>query len=417
MKGITNQKKILLVIIFIRCYLQTTGLNLQEVNLHKDLFKDYNPNVIPQQNKTIPVEVTLDMFLMSIDKIDEKRQTISIKAFLEIQWYDAFLTWDTTKYTEVPRISVKNTDIWIPDVVLQDTFDKLTDLGQVGGKGNVESNGLVTIWPYNIYTVACKVLVGKFPFDKQKCQFDFLSWSHSTSVLTLKSTQNKPEMKYFTESGEWDLIGSEVDLVRRAYGNDSWDHVYFHFEMQRKSLYQILNVIVPVLCISILNIVSFLLPSESGERVTLSISIFLTLAVFLTTVNSYMPESSDEVASFSVYIGLQLLGSAITIMFTVISLNLFHHEKNIPLPGFLKTLVKICCIKKSKQHYEIGKDIPNENAMACLNETGHGQINDDDEYSFVTWSLLSKSVDKLCLVSAVVWHIVLTVSLLINVTA
>jgi hypothetical protein len=223
-------------------------------------------------------------------------------------------------------------------------------------------------------------------------------------------------MKYFTESGEWDLTGSAVKLVRRPYGNDSWDHVYFHFEMHRKSLYQILNVIVPVLCISVLNIVSFLLPSESGERVTLSISIFLTLAVFLTTVNSSMPESSDEVASFSIYIGLQLLGSAITIMFTVFSLNVFHHEKSCPLPRFLKKLVKICCLKTNK-NYGTGKDIPNENSVLCLNNTLHEpvvEVNRED--GTVTWTMVSRALDKLCLVSAVFWHIILTASLLISVS-
>ena len=386
-----------------------TCLNLQELNLHKELFENYNTNVMPQDNKSAPIEVTLDLILMSVDEIDEKRQTISIKAFLEIQWKDAFLTWNTSQYPQVSRISVKNSNIWIPDVALQDTFDKLTDLGQVDGKAIVESDGLVTIWPYNIYTVTCKISIGKFPFDKQSCTFDFQSWSHSSSDLVLHTKQTKPSLKVFKESGEWDLVGTFVELQSRPYGNDTWDHVLFHFELKRKSLYHVMNVFVPVLCISILSIVSFLLPSESGERVTFSISIFLTLAVFLTTINSSMPESSDEVASFSVYVGLQLFGSALNIMVAIISLNLYHHDNCLPIPKILKLLVKLCRMEKPNEAYQMSTDNENENTLHCLDETNkNGRL---------TWEIVSKALDKFCFISAIFWHTILTASLLISVVS
>jgi cation transporter family protein len=405
-----------LLTVFHYC-VQIKCLNLQELNLHKELFKNYNSNVMPQDNKTEPIEVTLDLILMAIDEVDEKRQTISIKAFLEIQWQDAFLSWNSSKYPEISRISVKNSDIWIPDVALQDTFDKLTDLGQVDGKANVENNGLVTIWPYNIYTVSCKVSIGKFPFDKQSCQFDFQSWSHSRSDLVLKSKQKKPGLKVYKESGEWDLVSTKVVQESRPYGNESWDHVLFHFELKRKSLYHVMNVFVPVLCISVLSIISFLLPSESGERVTFSISIFLTLAVFLTTVNSSMPESSDEVASFSVYVGLQLFGSALTIIFTIISLNLYHHDKCVHVPQLLKMLVKACCVQK-KEDLPVSTDIENENASKCLNDTAAQDTSMlGRKIGDVTWEMASKAIDKVCLYSAICWHVILTASLLISVVS
>ncbi|XP_045170859.2 neuronal acetylcholine receptor subunit alpha-7-like [Mercenaria mercenaria] len=405
---------VILIVLSLQCWEQVRCLNHSEVNLHKDLFSDYNPNVMPQENKSVPVNVTLDMYLMSIDNIDEKRQTITIKAFLEIKWKDAFLTWDPMKYPGVSGISVKNTDIWIPDIALQDTFDKLTELGQSGGKANVKSDGEVTIWPYNIYTVACKISIGNFPFDKQNCVFDFLSWSHSTSDLLLKSSQRKPDMTFFKESGEWNLAGIEVKLTTKVYVNDAFDHVKFCFELQRKSLYHVMNVIVPVLCISMLNIISFLLPSGSGERVTFSISIFLTLAVFLTTVNSSMPESSDEVASFSIYVGLQLLGSAFTILFTIISLNLFHHDRSHAIPTILKAFVNVCRVTESNEHYQIETAVTHENS-ACLNDMTDENIKVGDKCLHVTWTMVSRAVDKLCLISAICWHIILVASLMISV--
>lgn len=412
-----DYKAFILMLIGFPVYTCSTGLS--EYDLHNTIFANYSSNVMPHENKSTPVKIILDMYLMSIDNIDEKRQTITIKAFLEIVWRDDYLTWDPDDYPGVYGITVKDTDIWIPDIALHDTFDKPTELGHGGGNANIGSDGMVTIWPYKMYTVACKISVAKFPFDKQKCEFDFLSWTHPSSVLTLKSSQQKPDMNRFTKSGEWDLTGSEVKHILGKYGNDTWDHVHFCFELQRKPLYHIMNVFLPVLCICILNVACFILPSEGGERVTLSISIFLTLAVFLTVVNSSMPETSDEVASFSVYVGLQLFGSAFTIMLTILSLNIFHKDKTSEVPRSLNTFVKLCCVAHAQataKYHDKVAEMSNESGAACLDDMLNDKVqNSRKVFSQVTWKMVSRAMDRLCLISAVCWHFILIASLVISV--
>ena len=46
----------------------------------------------------------------------------------------------------------------------------------------------------------------------------------------------------------------------------------------------------------------FLVPAVSGEKVALCLSLFLTLAVFLTTITTFMPESSDEISVLGIYV-------------------------------------------------------------------------------------------------------------------
>lgn len=393
-----------------------SSTNVAEFHLHKTLFAKYNPNVMPNENRSTPIKVTLDMYLMSIDDIDERKQTITVKAFLEIVWRDDFLTWEPSNYQGIQTINVKDTDIWIPDIALQDTFDVPTNLGQGGGKASITHDGTVTIWPYKIYTAACKIFIQNFPFDKQRCGLDFLSWTNPSHVLVLKSSQRKPDMMYFTVSGEWDLTSSEVKHTRLNYGHDQWDHVYFIFQLQRKSLFYCMNIIVPVFLISILNIICFLLPSECGERVTLSISIFLTLAVFLTVVNEFMPESSDEVALFSVYVGLQLFSSAFTIMLTIVSLNLFYKDKNNNILAVHRMLIKLCCIGIPEMNCIDNEiHIPDNRSATANNDITH-MVNIDKESAPVTWKMVSRAFDRLCLISAICWHGVLTVSLLISFT-
>ena len=81
----------------------------------------------------------------------------------------------------------------------------------------------------------------------------------------------------------------------------------------------------------------------SGEKVALCISMFLAFAVFLTTIRSFMPESSDEVSILSIYVFIQLFGSGISIFCTIVSLFLYHRDPAIPINGALLKLYKEVC--------------------------------------------------------------------------
>jgi hypothetical protein len=396
--------------------------NFTELDLHFKLFSNYNPNVMPNIDKSSPLEVTIDMYLMSVDDVDAKRQTFSIKGFLEFSWKNEFLQWEPEDYPGVTRINVKNSDIWIPDIALQDTFDQITDLGQDGGRADIKNDGTVTIWPYKVYTVACKILIAKFPFDKQTCTFDFLSWTNPSSVLQLRTSQEKLPLDYFSESGEWELLNTSITHERRPYGNDAWDHIIMTFELKRKSLFQILNIMLPVFCISILNITCFMLPSDEGERVTLAISIFLTLAVFLTMINSNMPETSEEVAKFSVYVGLQLFGSACTILVTIISLNLYKKKTNKNIPCFLKYFVKIVCVEewqnnniKCHRANELTEEINGNVKHEFTEENGNVTAVEEVNHITPTWEMFSIALDRLCLVFTVFWHVILVIYLMVSI--
>lgn len=397
-----------------------------EVDLHEKLFKRYNSNVMPRTESSLPIEVGVEMNLLSIDNINEKKQTISVRAFLELTWKDAFLHWKPEEYDNVTNINVKVDDIWRPDIALENTFDKPTELGQENGNSRIDNDGNVVIWPYKTYTVACKIYIANFPFDEQTCTFQFLSWTNPSSVLKFQDDVGSIHLNTYSESGEWELVKTETHHRKKPYGSEFWDLLIFELKLKRKSLYHVMNLIVPVLCISLLNIVCFLLPSEGGERVTLSISIFLTLAVFLTIVNSSMPESSDEVAKFGVFVGLQLLGSALTIILTSVSLYIFHRSEKREINSAFRLIVRISCLSKLSKKYTLEGSIgkmaslyengfvngiqSNVNNRSNLNEESKttteasSKIHEEDKLS---WKVVSRAMDRICFVSAFCWHALL----------
>ena len=402
---------------------------LSESDLHNKLFEGYSSDARPRRNISESVNVKLDLFVMSIDKIDEIRQTFTIRAFMEVTWRDDFLIWVPAKYGGVTTINVPNTKLWLPDLALLDVYDSPTDLGQEDGRAVVDQYGNVTIWPYKMYTVGCKIKIRHFPFDVQNCSLDFLSWTHPISSLDIK-TSERLNLDRYSESAVWELKDHQVSPYLQTFGKESWKHIEFVFHLRRKWLFHLINIIIPIVVISSLNVTCFLLPAATGEKITLCISIFLTLAVFLTIIASSMPESSDDVSILAVYVGLQLLGSALSILATVASLCIYNRDKSVRMSKLMRLLCKIGSFHFKK------KDIPenktqrdnsiNKRPLRFSNGDTFNirDITDDVEFSAartqsethssITWETVSRAFDRLFLWLTICWQICLFVCVLIG---
>ncbi len=105
------------------------------------------------------------------------------------------------------------------------------------------------------------------------------------------------DASYFITSGEWDMIG--MPMVRHVtYYTccvDPYPDVTFWVVILRKPLYYIFNLILPCLFITGTTILMFYLPPESGEKVSLGVTVMLTLAVFLLLVAETMPPQSESI--------------------------------------------------------------------------------------------------------------------------
>jgi len=63
--------------------------------------------------------------------------------------------------------------------------------------------------------------------------------------------------------------------------------------MRRKPLFYVFNMILPCLLITLVAMLGFYIPSDSGEKVTMGITTLLSMTVFLMLVAENMPATSD----------------------------------------------------------------------------------------------------------------------------
>lgn len=118
----------------------------------------------------------------------------------------------------------------------------------------------------------------------------------------------------FTENGEWAIIASTVRrYLRRPFSG--YDRAYpaltFALHLRRRALFFLYNIIFPCVMLSvrshenttkmnyspfqILTLMQFWLPCESGEKVTLGLTVLLAYSVFSFNIAENMPETSDVV--------------------------------------------------------------------------------------------------------------------------
>ncbi|XP_071083696.1 CHRNA7-FAM7A fusion protein-like [Haliotis cracherodii] len=114
-------------------------------------------------------------------------------------------------------------------------------------------------------------------------------------------------------------------LLKFKIRNVSQEMIGVTMVLQRRTMFYILNNILPVVFLSFLNTFVFLLPEESGEKMSLCVSILLSYAMFLTLINSYLPANSDHLCFFSVYVTLLVLISTLTCLVTIFMLILHTH--------------------------------------------------------------------------------------------
>ncbi|XP_046452694.1 acetylcholine receptor subunit alpha-like isoform X3 [Daphnia pulex] len=251
--------------------------------------------------------------------------------WVEQYWYDYKLMWEPSEYGEVSMLHVPSDHIWRPDISLYNNADGNFEV-TLSTKATVYSNGLVEWKPPAIYKSSCEIDVEYFPFDEQTCVMKFGSWTYDGNKVDLRHLDEVEgsnivdigmDLSEFYMSVEWDIL--EVPAVRseKFYTCcvEPYLDITFNITMRRKTLFYTVNLIIPCMGISFLTILTFYLPSDSGEKVTLSISILISLHVFFLLVVEIIPPTSLVVPLLGKYLIFAMILVSISICVTVVVLN------------------------------------------------------------------------------------------------
>jgi nicotinic acetylcholine receptor len=102
---------------------------------------------------------------------------------------------------------------------------------------------------------------------------------------------------------------------------EPYPDIIFNITLRRKTLFYTVNLIIPCVGISFLSILVFYLPSDSGEKVSLCISILLSLTVFFLLLVEIIPPTSITVPLLGKYLLFTMLLCTLSVVITIAVLN------------------------------------------------------------------------------------------------
>ncbi|KAM3851148.1 acetylcholine receptor subunit alpha [Vipera latastei] len=298
-----------------------------ESRLVEDLFTNYNKNVRPVSNHTHAVEVIVGLQLIQLINVDEVNQIVSTNVRLKQQWIDVNLKWNPADYDGVKQIRIPSENIWRPDLVLYNNADGIFAIDQFT-KVLVNYTGHITWTPPAIFKSYCEIIVTHFPFDEQNCSMKLGTWTYDASVVAIYPEDDRPDLNNYMQSGEWTMKDYRCWKHSVSYTccPEKYLDITYHFVLLRLPLYFIVNVIIPCLLFSFLTGLVFYLPTDSGEKMTLSISILLSLTVFLLVIVELIPSTSSAVPLIGKYMLFTMVFVITSIIITVIVINTHHRS-------------------------------------------------------------------------------------------
>ncbi|XP_054827862.1 acetylcholine receptor subunit alpha isoform X2 [Eublepharis macularius] len=299
-----------------------------ETRLVDDLFKNYNSIVRPVNDHRDIVQVTVGLQLIQLINVDEVNQIVTTNVRLKQQWTDVNLKWKPEDYGGVKQIRISSEKIWHPDLVLYNNADGEFAIVQFT-KVLLDYTGSITWNPPAIFKSYCEIIVTHFPFDEQNCSMKLGTWTYDGSKVAINPESDRPDMSNFMESGEWimkDYRGWKHSVEYACCVETPYLDITYHFLMQRLPLYFIVNVIIPCLLFSFLTGLVFYLPTDSGEKMTLSISVLLSLTVFLLVIVELIPSTSSAVPLIGKYMLFTMVFVITSIIITVIVINTHHRS-------------------------------------------------------------------------------------------
>ncbi|KAM4562555.1 neuronal acetylcholine receptor subunit alpha-4-like [Odontesthes bonariensis] len=298
-----------------------------EERLLQNLFAHYNKLSRPVKNTSDTVLVHFGLSIAQLIDVDEKNQMMTTNVWVKQEWNDYKLRWNPEEYENVTSIRIPSEIIWRPDIVLYNNADgdfAVTHLT----KAHLFYDGQIRWMPPAIYKSSCSIDVTFFPFDQQSCKMKFGSWTYDRAKIDLISIASDVDQMDYWESGEWVIINAVAKYNTKKYEccTEIYADITYYFIIRRLPLFYTINLIIPCLLISCLTVLVFYLPSQCGEKITLCISVLLSLTVFLLLITEIIPSTSLVIPLIGEYLLFTMVFVTLSIIITIFVLNVHHRS-------------------------------------------------------------------------------------------
>ncbi|KAK7491392.1 hypothetical protein BaRGS_00017370, partial [Batillaria attramentaria] len=271
-------------------------------------------------------KVTVDATIMvgSVLNVDDVQQTVKTVGHLMLLWQDKSLAWNATAYGGIQSVEIPKEYIWTPPVGFVNDLEHRSLLDVSDFILIVRSDGMVYARNAFISETLCKMDLTHYPFDQQTCPLLFTSFSKLIHWTINQENYGTELAEHWAIGAEWELLAIEsVDVDIKELDEKG---LVVTIKMKRKTTFYTVCLVLPMALTSYMNTMVFLLPLQSGEKISFLVTIYVSASVFVSYFTSMMPRGLDSVPNTMKLLVGVIVESLVVLLCTIFVLWWYHRE-------------------------------------------------------------------------------------------
>ncbi|XP_037573217.1 glutamate-gated chloride channel-like isoform X2 [Dermacentor silvarum] len=257
-----------------------------------DIFKPekYDKQVRPAgtNESTGPVIVYTNMYVRSIDNIDDKDMEFSVQLTFRQMWKDERLKFNDLG-GQLAYVIVENPDkLWLPDPFFSNEIS--------GSFHNIiKPNVLVRIYHDGrvLYSVrvslklSCPMNLKNFPFDRQTCSIMTTSYAHTTEDIVFLWRQGDPvQVTRNLHLSRFSLTSFLTSYCSSKTNTGEYSCLRLDLLFDRERNGYMINVYLPcIMCVLVSWVVLWISNKNTAVRVFVPLVVLLVMAMFISKLN------------------------------------------------------------------------------------------------------------------------------------
>ena len=370
---------------------------------------DYDRDQAPVVNNQ---KVVVDTFMVitEVTNFDSVNEALSTMIWLDMSWTDHRIHWRPEDYGGNTQLFMNPDQIWKPDITCYNSADGLHQFSTfMGNQVYVRCNneGFCRWTPMMRYTTTCPLHMRYFPFDTQMCTIKLGSWVHNTDRIHFNLTTKKTDTNRFAQKNTWTLIDTlQLEQIQdyTEEGDGYFQELHFILILSRNYYQYLINVVMTVGILATVTIFSFWVPTKSGTRLSLSLSIIISVSVYQLQASSLIPTGTDVVPAIVTFLAILVILINFSVVVTMVNIKL---EYDVQVDSPPKCILNACIAEnfigkalskvlrvKSSYIYEVYEDTKEKMETGKLDMT-----NPDEAHQLVDaeWDLVAMVMDRICM--------------------
>ncbi|KAK3099756.1 hypothetical protein FSP39_009158 [Pinctada imbricata] len=259
----------------------------------------YDPKIAPDFEEDYATVVTIQLYVISVDSLNEMSMDYSVDLYLRQTWYDWRLSFvnESSPFNRLELGQMMIEKVWVPDSFFSNEKKASFHTVTVPNKlMHIYRNGMIKYSVRISMTLSCNFTLRNYPFDSQVCPITIESYGYSTDNVVFVWHRKKP---IYIQPNQL-LAQFELNrqpIVRNCSKDYDQGSKFACIEgkllFSRNAGYYLIQIFIPSILIVVLSWVSFWLDLEATPaRISLGVLTVLTMTTQSSGVRASLPRVS-----------------------------------------------------------------------------------------------------------------------------